>query len=415
MQIYVRARKDKALLDYVNEKVYDNSLIIKTFCGKRKEELIKEIEELKKNPEDFTIVLLGNEDRKWINEDLSDAVVKIYFVPKKKVRNTKPKAIVKEIEIAKSRFILDIRFIENYYILGKRSNFLIDLIPGSDIFLIYYSNYRKTLSSFMELNNYPLVWHTQDTDYIYAADKIVGKVFRSIDGPLKFIKIENEAKDIDLDKTIKYNLDYIKKKEEMTIKKIKLLISKGEFDRIIVPWSGGKDSTLLVALLKKHKIEFTPIYVDTGLEFDESKEYIDKIARKLGIKYETVYAGIDKALQNNSYSFLLDRKCTVLKISSLYKKIKEIAEKPLIINGDRISESESRSFRPELRKDNFWVLSPIKYWSYLDEQLYFITNDIPINPLYELGFYRVGCYVCPFIDVFEKFLLKGTKYAAKLP
>ena len=413
MQIYVRARKDKALLDYVNEKVYNSSLTIKTFCGKRKEELIEEIKHLKNNPKDFTIVLLGNEDRKWIDEDISDAVTKLYFVSKKKVRNTKPKAIVKEIEMAKSRFILDIVLVEDYYRLGKMSNFLRELIPGSDIYLIYYSNYKEVLSNFIEINNYPLVWHVRDIDYIYSADKLIGKIFRPLDGLLKFVKLGNEIININLDRTIKHNLDYIKRKERMTVEKIRFLMNKIEFDRVIVPWSGGKDSTLLVTLLKKHKIEFTPIYVDTGLEFDESKEYIDKIAKRLGIKYETVYAEIDKALRSSSYDLLLGRKCTLLKISNLYKKIEEIAENPLIINGDRISESESRSFRPELRKDTFWVLSPIKYWSYLDEQLYFITNNIPVNPLYELGFYRVGCWVCPFIDVFEKFLLKETKYADK--
>ena len=100
-----------------------------------------------------------------------------------------------------------------------------------------------------------------------------------------------------------------------------------------------------------------------------------------------------------------ERKCTFQKVSSLYDFIRENFSNPLILTGDRISESISRSFRPQFRKDEFYVYSPIKYWSFLDIQLLFHLNNIPFNKLYEKGFYRIGCKVCPFIDSFEKLIL----------
>lgn len=51
------------------------------------------------------------------------------------------------------------------------------------------------------------------------------------------------------------------------------------------------------------------------------------------------------------------------------------------------------------------VLAPIKQWSTLHIQLYMIMNNIPLNPLYIKGFYRIGCYICPALRSWELYIM----------
>ena len=64
----------------------------------------------------------------------------------------------------------------------------------------------------------------------------------------------------------------------------------GEFDRPVILFSGGKDSTLLVHLARKAfwpaPVPFPLLHVDTGHNFDEVIEFRDKIVADLGLTLE---------------------------------------------------------------------------------------------------------------------------------
>ena len=62
----------------------------------------------------------------------------------------------------------------------------------------------------------------------------------------------------------------------------------GEFDRPVILFSGGKDSTLLVHLAVKAfwpaVAPFPLLHVDTGHNFPEVLAFRDRIARRYGLK-----------------------------------------------------------------------------------------------------------------------------------
>lgn len=70
----------------------------------------------------------------------------------------------------------------------------------------------------------------------------------------------------------------LKSKITMTMKRIidwkEYWESKGE--SVYVSWSGGKDSTVLLHIAKQLYPDITRVYVDTGLEYPEIKEFIKK-------------------------------------------------------------------------------------------------------------------------------------------
>ena len=92
---------------------------------------------------------------------------------------------------------------------------------------------------------------------------------------IKLEKIDNEGERVELYNILKANKKVLELYEQISLS---LLDSAGSFDKIIVPWSGGKDSTaaLLLALKKYGRKKVTAVYVNTLVDFPENEEYIEK-------------------------------------------------------------------------------------------------------------------------------------------
>ncbi len=406
MEIYVRGKKDRKALEHVNRAFYRGALVVKSL-GKKGKELAREVEELA--TKDFSIVLLGKEDEEWFDGDPSNYKLKVHFVRKRKVRNLKMKDMVKEIETAKLRFICDVAFTEDFYECDVRSNFLRNVPFGSDCFLIYQREYLKNLEAAgIKSAGALFSLHTPKRDVIFRGRERVGEVCREKKASWVAKAFEKASHDIEVDarKCFEKNFEHIAKKAKLTVELMREACSGRE---IVVPFSGGKDSSAILLLLKKARLDFCPVFVDTGIEFEETVEYVSYLAKKLGVKVEVVEAEVGKRYLQEGRTFLEKRLCTWCKVRAIHEFVKKNFEKPILLVGDRISESKKRSMEPEIREEKgFLVYSPIKYWSYFDIQLLFKHEGIELNKLYAKGFYRIGCKPCPFLDAFEKFILRGS-------
>ncbi|HEY0806569.1 MAG TPA: sulfate adenylyltransferase subunit CysD, partial [Pseudonocardiaceae bacterium] len=67
----------------------------------------------------------------------------------------------------------------------------------------------------------------------------------------------------------------------------------GEFDRPVILFSGGKDSTLLLHLAVKAfwpaPVPFPLLHVDTGHNFDEVIEFRDRVVERYGLRLEVAH------------------------------------------------------------------------------------------------------------------------------
>ncbi len=164
-------------------------------------------------------------------------------------------------------------------------------------------------------------------------------------------------------------------------------------------------TTLILAIKALGKKRVKAVYIDTGVDFPENRGYVEKIAKKLGVNLIIEEAGVVKELaRGKPFPTNDDRWCTKLKIAALYRAISKIGSKEeiAIIVGDRDGESELRSKRPPLRiHEGFTQIAPIKLWSAAHTQLYLLWNNIPLNPLYELG-----CYICPALRSWEIMIMQ---------
>ena len=206
---------------------------------------------------------------------------------------------------------------------------------------------------------------------------------------------------------------------------------KNSVDNIIVSISGGKDSTasLIWALNNFDKSKVIPVFLDTQWEHHLTYQYLYYLEEALDISIERIKTiGMEelcikyKAIPNTFMRF-----CTTnLKIKPFKKYIYEnFVSKGIdfiVIQGIRKEESISRYKTPQYKEDvEFYnhkrmivkKFYPVVDWSEKEVIDFIKKNNIELNPLYNLGFSRVGCYPCVNWTKKELFMLND-RYLKRL-
>jgi 3'-phosphoadenosine 5'-phosphosulfate sulfotransferase (PAPS reductase)/FAD synthetase len=173
----------------------------------------------------------------------------------------------------------------------------------------------------------------------------------------------------------------------------------------IVNVSGGKDSTATILAMREASIECRYVFSDTGWEMPQTYEYIEYLERKLAITIDRVgkrggMIGMiksERSFPNNRVSWCTDK----LKIRPLRRYFEHVAEstdtETVSVVGIRAEESTRRAEMPEFQFDDRWggyVWRPIHRWLIADVLAIHHRHGVDVNPLYRLGFNRVGCAPC---------------------
>jgi 3'-phosphoadenosine 5'-phosphosulfate sulfotransferase (PAPS reductase)/FAD synthetase len=168
--------------------------------------------------------------------------------------------------------------------------------------------------------------------------------------------------------------------------------------RIVLGYSGGKDSTALLLWMKKNGYEFETIFADTGWEHPETYKYVQYINETLlDNRLITVKPKLDFVELIRKKRIFPSRKirfCTqFLKIIPM-KNFLNLPNTDIIwVTGERSEESPSRAKKPVYEYDNVmgcYMWRPIKDITWQD--VFALHNEFAIepNPLYMRGFRRVG-------------------------
>ncbi len=189
---------------------------------------------------------------------------------------------------------------------------------------------------------------------------------------------------------------------------------------VVVSVSGGKDSTALVLALREAEIPAQYVFADTGWEAPETYAYLDVLRERLGLPIHVVgYPGgmEAKIRERAGFPSRLIRWCTEeLKVQPLRAwhdaYTARTGRETVNAVGVRADESDARSRLPELedepvghRKWGGWVWRPLLRWSVEDVLLVHRRANLPVNPLYQRGHNRVGCYPCIYAQKEEIRLL----------
>ena len=214
--------------------------------------------------------------------------------------------------------------------------------------------------------------------------------------------IECSGKTATIDDVIKANIHHLRRIEGKAIIILKQITSKLNLP-LIASYSGGKDSSTALHLALEAGLDPLVVYNDTGIEIPELRDFVFKQVEKLGVKVKVLEAK-DAFWRNVDFygpPAVDYRWCTVLlKLSPTSKFVREYFPMGVLcIDGRRRLESASRARETRLRRSRriplIISLSPIVEWNQLEEWLYIFWRKIDYCKLYELGFGRLGCYLCP--------------------
>ena len=282
------------------------------------------------------------------------------------------------------------------------------------------------------------VWNSANRYYIDGKSvAISSSVFRNADCDALRRKLDEFSKE---------NLEISKKKFDSTVQKF-IQANKSRFDsikddafdfvqdeaekfvrkngagsenRMIVSFSGGKDSTatadVVIKALANPKI--THLFGNTTLEFPMTIEYAERY-RKNHLLAEFRIA---KNTDQNFYEVckeigpparMMRWCCSMFKTGPITRVLnRKFGDKQILtFYGIRKNESVSRSKYSRVTENTETVkiqkqtvASPIFEWKDLDVWLYLLSEKVDFNDAYRLGYDRVGCWCCPNNNLRAQFL-----------
>ena len=274
-------------------------------------------------------------------------------------------------------------------------------------------------------NEIPYMWAEANT-YWYRAKQIAktkgGDLYnapelmpiRGEDGSILFGKDGgHRLQPIDIPAMCEKNKDLLTIIENSTVKLIVKAYEKhkAKLDIFHVAFSGGKDSAVLLDLVKKALPQdgFVVIFGDTGMEFPDTYETVEHTRKQCEAEGIPFYVARSHFDPEESWKLfgpparVLRWCCSVHKSTPQTIKMREITGKNDYVGMDfvgvRAHESVARSkyeFENVGKKQKGQhSYNPILEWTSAEIWLYIYANGVYVNKAYKEGNSRAGCLFCP--------------------
>jgi phosphoadenosine phosphosulfate reductase len=173
----------------------------------------------------------------------------------------------------------------------------------------------------------------------------------------------------------------------------------GEFgDRLCLTCSWQKQSSVLCHMAAELGLDLNVVELDTHLFFRETYETRDALVARYGLRLlrplVLTVAEQHRREGPNLWERDPDRCCHVRKVEPL---IEALEPYEAWVSGIRREQSPSRVGTPKLQwseRYGVWKVHPLADWDEKRIWAYIAVNEIPYNPLHDVGYRSIGCIPC---------------------
>jgi len=182
-----------------------------------------------------------------------------------------------------------------------------------------------------------------------------------------------------------------------------------EHNRVAVSWSGGRCSTVVLYLTIQKEPDVRVFHTDHGVHFPKTEKYVKDLAEEwdLNLTIVTPERTFWDVVEEHGFpgrrvGLGKPRCCFWLKERPM-RKFRRKENMDAFITGMRVSEARNRMYWAAQtgqyyysEKDglNVWKYNPIAFWTTRDVNEFCEEEMIPLNPNYEKGNDRLGCWPC---------------------
>ena len=171
--------------------------------------------------------------------------------------------------------------------------------------------------------------------------------------------------------------------------------------RVAISTSFQKSGMVIIDMAARISNKIRVITLDTGRLPGETYEMMDIVRSRYGIQIETVLPDPLEALlmvknhganlfhQDQTHRMLC---CQVRKVRPLDRKMRQF--RAYAVGLRRLTSDSRNEIRKAEEKDGTVKISPIADWTKQDIEDYTQRHNVPVHPLYVLGFTSIGCAPC---------------------
>jgi len=198
-----------------------------------------------------------------------------------------------------------------------------------------------------------------------------------------------------MDKNKLYNWT-LEEKEKESRKLLKEAIERFGMEKVAVAWSGGKDSTTVLHLIRQEfkKVIIPVVFIDTSVKFKEIYSFRDKLAKEWNLNL--IIVKNEEALKTIKIAQNKEECCYLLKTIPLREAITSHGWQALItaVRWDEQEARKNETYFSHRETPPHTRIHPILHFRELDIWAYIRKYNIPYCELYHKGYRSLGCEPC---------------------